>query len=130
MRIRHHSKGKFYLIECPDGTKVVRRMRRVSHDHLVVPFEGQEIKIPADPDELLPMLAESGLCGLSLIGEPVPDVNLAGVICPKCSEDDVNWLQLMDSLETVHCDHCGMDFAVPVLTTPVVPIPHRSDGQR
>ena len=40
----------------------------------------------------------------------MPDVNLAGVICPKCGEDDVNWLQLMDSQETVHCDRCGTDF--------------------
>ena len=88
MRIRHHSKGKFHLIECPDGTRVVRPRRQVSQDHLVVPFEGEEITIPADLDELLPMLAESGLCDLTLVGEPVPDVYLAGVICPKCGEDD------------------------------------------
>ena len=65
MRIRHYSKGKFYLIECPDGTRVVRCAAQSapdtadSHDLLVVPFRGQELTIPADPPELLPLLAES-----------------------------------------------------------------------
>jgi hypothetical protein len=66
MRIRHYSKGKFYLIECPDGTKVVRcavravSARADSHDRLIVPFRGQELTIPADPPELLPLLADAG----------------------------------------------------------------------
>jgi hypothetical protein len=57
MHIRHYSKGKFYLIECPDGTRVVRPRGQsvtsgsVSHDHLVVLFGGQEITIPADPPQ-------------------------------------------------------------------------------
>ena len=96
IRIRHYSKGKFYLIECPDGTKVVRCALQSasdstdSHDHLVVPFRGQELVIPADPPELLPLLADAGQYGLSLVGEPVPDVNLAGAVCPNCNEDDVS----------------------------------------
>ena len=122
MRIRHHSKGEFYVIECPDGTRVVRPRSRVPCDHLVVPLNGEEIVIPADPPELLPMLAESGNFGISLVGEPVPDVNLAGVVCPKCGEDDVNWLQLGEGTETVHCDRCGEEFAVTVATmAPVTP---------
>src|ERR1017187_8741110 len=67
MRIRHYSKGKFYLIECPDGTRVVRAVQSSSaqagsHDRLIVPFEGREIAIPADPLELMPLLAEAGRC--------------------------------------------------------------------
>jgi hypothetical protein len=67
------AKGKFYLIECPDGTMVVRcavhsgSNAAESHDPLVVPSLGQQIEIPSDPHELLPRLAESRLCGLSLI---------------------------------------------------------------
>jgi hypothetical protein len=98
MRVRVHSKGRFYLIECPDGIRVVRCATQSvagstdSHDILVVPFKSEELEIPSDPPALLPLLAESGRCGLSLVGEPVPDVNLAGAVCPSCNEDDVNWL--------------------------------------
>ena len=65
MRIRYYSKGKFYLIQCPAGTRVVRSSAESvsdaadSHDHLVVPSRGQDIAIPSDPPELLPLLAES-----------------------------------------------------------------------
>ena len=82
------------------------------HDLLVVPFEGQEIRIPADPAELLPLLAESGRCGLSLIGGPEPDRRLAGVGCPNCGEDDVNWLSVEVDSVTAHCDRCGSDFGI------------------
>ena len=118
MRIRVYSKGKFYLIECPEGTRVVRCVvlsdpdSADSHDLLVVPFEGQEIAIPTDPPELLPLLAESGRCGLSLVGEPVPAVSLAGAVCPNCNEDDVSWLSVDDGSNTVHCDNCGCDFGL------------------
>ena len=118
MRIRVYSKGKFYLIECPDGTTVVRcavhsvPARADSHDLLVVPFRGQAIAIPADPPELLPLLAESGRCGLSLVGEPVPNVNLAGAVCPNCNEDDVSWLSVEDDSKIAHCDYCGCDFGL------------------
>ena len=118
MRIRVHSKGKFYLIECPDGTTVVRCLAPSvpggpgSHDLVVVPFRGEAISIPADPPELLPLLAESGRCGLSLVGEPVPDVNLAGVVCPSCNEDDVSWLSVEDDSKLAHCDNCGCDFGL------------------
>src|SRR3954468_23554150 len=86
MHIRHYSKGKFYRIQCPEGTKVVRRRPTLTSsdgsdlpDLLLVPFQGQTIPIPSDPPELLPMLAESGRCGLSLVGSPQPKARLAGV---------------------------------------------------
>jgi hypothetical protein len=112
MRVRVYSAGKFYLIECPDGTRVVRHAVESSepNDHVVVPFEGQEIAVPIDPSELLPLLAESGRCGLSLVGEPLAAVNLAGAVCPNCNEDDVSWLSVDDGSKTVHCDNCGCDF--------------------
>jgi len=125
MRVKHHAQGKFYVIECPEGTRLVRRTsggEAVKCDQLVVPLNGEKVRIPADPPELLPMLAESGNFGISPVGEPVPDVNLAGVVCPKCGEDDVNWLQLGEGTETVHCDRCGEEFAVTVATmAPVTP---------
>ena len=71
------------------------------------------------------MLAESGKFGITLVGEPVPDMRLAGVSCPGCGETDVNWLQVEDGSETVHCDRCGVDFALPMPSTTPVPI---SDG--
>jgi hypothetical protein len=111
MRVRVYSQGKFYLIECPEGTRAVRDAAKL-HDSLVVPFEGQEIAIPSDPPELLPLLAESGRCGLSLVGEPVPAVNLAGAVCPNCNEDDVSWLSVDDGSNTVHCDNCGCEFGL------------------
>ena len=116
MRVKHYAQGKFYVIECPEGTRLVRRTsggEAVKCDHLVVPLNGEEIVIPADPPELLPMLAESGNFGIKLVGEPVPDVTLTGVVCPKCSEDDVNWLQVREGTETVHCDHCGTESTPP-----------------
>ena len=90
-------------------------------DFLVVPFEGQEIRIPADPAELLPLLAESGRCGLSLIGGPEPGMMLAGAVCPNCGEDDVNWLSVEGGSETVHCDRCGSEFGLPLSQTILVP---------
>ncbi len=127
MRVKHHAQGKFYTNACPEGTRVVRRSdwseygEAVLHDHLVVPLNGKEVRIPADPSELLPLLAESGRCGLSLVEEPEPDVRLAGVVCPECGENDVTWLQLGTDSEAVRCDRCGSDFALPVPT--VVPVP-------
>ena len=120
MLIKHFSKGKFYLIGCPPGTRVIRCLEqsapvdRDGHDLLVVPFEGQEIRIPSDPSELLPLLAESGRCGLSLISGPEPEARLAGAGCTNCGEDDVNWLSVEDGSETAHCDRCGSDFVLAV----------------
>jgi hypothetical protein len=116
MRVRAYSKGKFYLIECPDDTRVVRQAAHSSHstteceDLLVVRFYGKEIAIPSDPCELLPLLAEAGRCGLSLVGDPVPAVNLAGAVCPRCNEDDLSWLSVDDDGNIAHCDVCGCDF--------------------
>jgi hypothetical protein len=118
MRIKHFSKGKFYLIECPSGTRVIRccghpdLLDPGDHDLLMVPYEGREIRIPADPSELLPLLAEAGLCGLSLIGGPEPAMMLVGAACPNCGEDDVDWLSLEDDEETAHCDRCGSEFGL------------------
>jgi predicted RNA-binding Zn-ribbon protein involved in translation (DUF1610 family) len=134
MRIKHYSQGKFYTFECPKGTRVVRRSDQTSnsktvvHDHLVVPFQGQILNNPADPPELLPLLAESGTFGVTLVGEPEPDESLAGASCPKCGETDVNWLQLRDGSETIHCDHCGIDFGLPVRPLADSPISDRAGG--
>jgi predicted RNA-binding Zn-ribbon protein involved in translation (DUF1610 family) len=134
MRVKHYAQGKFYVIECPEGTRVVRRSdqpangKTVLHDHLVVPFKGQILNIPADPPELLPMLAETGNFGVSLVGEPEPDVRLAGASCPNCGETDVNWLQFRDGTETAHCDHCGDDFGLPVRPLADIPISDRAGG--
>ncbi len=68
--------------------------------------------MPSDPSELLPLLAESGRFGLSLIGEPVPGADLVVAVCPNCNEDDMSWLSIDDGSSTVHCDKCGCDFAV------------------
>jgi ribosomal protein S27E len=119
MRVRHYAQGKFYTIECPEGTRVVRRTEQpadgvaVLEDHLVVPLNGQEVRIPTDPPELLPMLAKTGNFGVRLVGEPVPEERLAGVACPRCGESDVTWLQPGDTSETVHCDYCGADLPQP-----------------
>ena len=108
MRVRHYSKGKFYVIACPRGTKVVRTSPHASddqadsHDRLLVPFQGREIAIPADPPELLPLLAESGRCGLSLVGDPVPDMNLAGAVCPNCNSATSTGCQSMTTTRASH----------------------------
>ena len=78
----------------------------------MVPFEGEEIPIPADPPELLPLLAESGRCGLTLVGEPEPAARLAGVACPKCAESDVNWLRVEEDDAGAHCDRSQADFVL------------------
>jgi hypothetical protein len=120
MRVRHYAQGKFSTIECPEGTGVVRRSEQaadgetIPYDHLIVPLNGKEVRIPADPPGLLPMLAETGNFGVRLVGKPEPDVRLAGVSCPGCGEDDVAWLQPGDGSEVVHCDYCGREFDLPL----------------
>jgi hypothetical protein len=54
---------------------------------------------------LLPLRAESGNFGITLIGEPEPDVRLIGVACPDGGERDVAWLHRQDGSEAVHCEH-------------------------
>ena len=112
MRLKCHAQGKFYTIQCPEGTEVVRRSG--SDDYLIVPLNGKAIRIPADPPELLPLLAETGNFGVSLVGEPVPEMSLAGVSCPECGESDVAWLQLDHGTESVHCDRCGTDYELTI----------------
>lgn len=119
MWVRCHAQGKFYTILGPEGTRLVRGKGRpggkvAEHDHLIVPLRGKTIRIPTDPPELLPLLAESGNFGVLMVGEAEPDVSLADASCPCCSEADVNWLQLSDGTEFVHCDRCGADFALPM----------------
>lgn len=114
MRLKCYAHGKFYTIECPEGTRIACHSEVVPHDVLLVPFKGREIRIPADPPELLPLLAETGNFGVSLVGEPTPEERLAGVVCPGCGQDDVPWLQLRDDSEFVRCDGCGTEFGLPV----------------
>jgi hypothetical protein len=116
MRIRHYSKGKFYLIECPAGARVVRGDSHSesgsegADDLLIVPFQGRELSIPADPPELLPLLAESGRCGLALVREPMPNESLAGAECPRCDGEDVRWFSVDEGSSIAHCANCGSDF--------------------
>jgi hypothetical protein len=112
MRIRHFSKGKWYEIQCPEGSRVERGSGRAAPgaDRLIVAWDGQEIPIPADPEELLPLLAEAGRCGLVLCGEPEPGPVLIGASCPGCGEWDMHWLAVEDDCERIHCDACGADF--------------------
>src|SRR3954468_15881434 len=134
MRVKHYAQGKFYTIECPEGSRVVRNPdqsadgRAALHDHLVVPLNGKEVRIPADPPELLPLLAETGNFGITMVGEPVPDMRLAGLSCPGCAETDVTWLQLGAESEAVRCDRCGGEFALPVSTDVPVMSRRRADG--
>lgn len=126
MRLRCHAKGKFYSIECREGTRLVRASDALDgevaeHDHLIVPLNGKVIRIPAEPPELLPLLAETGSFGVTLVGEPEPDVRLEGVVCTGCGQSDVTWLQLWDDSEAIHCDHCGADFGLPI--RPITPVP-------
>jgi hypothetical protein len=136
MRIKHFSRGKFYLVECPPGTRVIRCWGRpapvdpAGHDLLMVPFRGREIRIPADPPELLPLLAESGRCGLSLVGAPEPGAMLAGAACPSCREDDPDWLSVDDGDETAHCDRCGNDFGLAARSDPWPGSRYPADGPR
>ncbi len=116
MLVKHHARGKFYLIACPEGSRVVRRSDQVACDGgplpdlIVVPFEGGEVAIPADSPELLPLLAESGRCGLALVGEPRPDASLAEAACPWCGERDVDWLSAEDDAGRIRCERCGGGF--------------------
>ena len=61
---------------------------------------------------MLPLLADARRFGLSLVGEPVPDVNLAGAVCPNCYQDDVNWLSVEDGSNVAHCENCSCDFGL------------------
>jgi hypothetical protein len=116
MLVTHHAQGKFYLIACPEGSRIIRRSHRIAPgggflpDLFVVPFGEKEVSIPADPPALLPLLAEAGRCGLSLVGVPRPDASLEGAVCPWCGECDVNWLSVEGSGERIHCDSCGGEF--------------------
>ncbi len=126
MRIRHYAQGKFYSVECPEGTEIVRRSG--SDDHLLVPLNGKKLRIPADPPELLPLLAESGNFGISLISEPQPEMRLDGVSCPGCGQDDVAWLQMGAGTERIHCDYCGTNFHLPVRPITPAPVTNISKG--
>jgi hypothetical protein len=115
MRIKHYAWGKFYHVECPAGSTVVRRSDQVGvsgeflPDVLLIRFKGREIPVPSEPAELLPLLAESGRFGLSLVGEPLPSPQLAGACCPRCGETDVEWLCLGTD-DVIRCESCGTLF--------------------
>jgi len=52
MRIKHYAEGKFHTIECPEGSRVVRRSElpadggAIQTDALVVPLNGKEVRTP------------------------------------------------------------------------------------
>ena len=54
MLVKHYAKGKFYRIALPEGSRLVRRSGRLTHDVVIVPYEGREIAIAADPPETAP----------------------------------------------------------------------------
>ena len=116
MFVNYYAGGKFYLISCPEESSIIRRSDaivpggRALPDLIIVPFGGRDIRIPTEPPELLPLLAETGRCGLSLVGEPRPDVYLEGAICPGCGESDVNWLCTEDDTGRIHCENCDGSF--------------------
>jgi hypothetical protein len=119
MQVRCYAQGKFYTILCPEGTRLVRGKGRpggklAEHDHLIVPLKGKTIRIPAEPPELLPLLAESGNFGVLLVGDPEPDVRLADASCPGCREADVNRLRLSGNSKAVHSNSCGSYSNLPV----------------
>jgi hypothetical protein len=60
----------------------------------------------------LPLLADAGRFGLSVAGEPVPDVSLAGAVCPNCNEEDVSWLSVEDGSNFARRDDCGCNFGL------------------
>ena len=56
------------------------------------------------------MLAESGRCGLALVGESGPIVDLARAVRPNCNEDDVSWLSADDGSDRLRYGSRGRDF--------------------
>jgi hypothetical protein len=52
----------------PSGVRKALPLQEAS-DHPVVLLKGEEVRIPADPPEVLPVLAESGNFGVTLVGE-------------------------------------------------------------
>jgi hypothetical protein len=131
MLLKHHAQGKFYLIACPEASRLVLRSHRCDchgnflPDLIIVPHAGREIPIRADPPALLPLLAEAGQYGLSLVGPPRPDATLTGACCPRCGESDVAWLSIADGAGPIHCDSCGADFGPPIADRI---IPERDDN--
>ena len=128
MRIKHYAGGKFYPIDCPEGTAIVRQSDRLDRtgaflpDLVVVRVKGRDIPIPTEPPDLLPMLAESRRFGLKLAGPARPDMYLGGAACPDCGERDLDWLWLDD--DAVRCECCGATF--PPARRP----PHAADRTR
>lgn len=79
MLIRHYAFGRRYLIEGPPGTKVIRQSHLTNSsggflsDMLIIPWQGQEIPVFAEPDNLLSELARAGKYGLKLKAESYAD---------------------------------------------------------
>src|SRR5947209_4665918 len=117
MLVRHFAQGKWYAIACPEGSRIVRGTpgdglgERPSPDRLIVPRDGREVTYPAEPEGLLPLLAESGQFGIALAAGPEPGPELAGVSCPHCGDADLEWLSLRDDGRVV-CERCWAEFPV------------------
>lgn len=73
MVAKQYARGKFSRIAFPEGSRVVRRSSRFIHDVVFVPYEGREVGIAAHPSELLPLLAQSGRCGLEADRDRIGD---------------------------------------------------------
>ena len=74
MLVRHFHRGRVYLIEFPDGSRV-RRSEAAGESAIFVPVEGGgEVPVFEVPGELLVQVARAGRYGLRLVGiEEVPN---------------------------------------------------------
>jgi hypothetical protein len=68
MLVRHHHRGKVFVVQFPDGTRAYRA-RLTGITVLSVPWEGRVVPVFDEPGELIVQLAESGSYGLRLLHE-------------------------------------------------------------
>jgi len=66
MLVSHHHRGRRYVVEFPDGTRV-HRSKGTGMSLLHVPWEGRVVPVFDEPGELIVQLAEAGSYGLRLM---------------------------------------------------------------
>jgi hypothetical protein len=66
MLVRHHHRGKVFVVQFPDGTRAYRA-RLTGMSVLFVPWQGREVPVFDQPGELIVQLAEAGKYGLGLL---------------------------------------------------------------